>query len=134
MNEVQITFRNMSASRGIERLAKEKATRLQQVFQRIQSCHVVVDVTGQRNGKGAVHHVRIDVTVPGAELVTNHEPTGDAHVDAYMAVRDAFDIMRRQLQEHTQKVRGEIKRHATREPTPHSNDESVVAGGMDFSR
>src|SRR5450756_2642710 len=55
----------------------------------------------------------------GKELVVNREP-GDrnAHQDIYVAIRDAFSAMERQLRDYAQRRRGEIKRdvapmHAT---------------------
>jgi hypothetical protein len=42
--------------------------------------------------------VRIDLTVPGAELVVSRDPELDhGHEDVYVAIRDAFDAARRQL-------------------------------------
>lgn len=116
MNQVQVTFRNMPASDAIETLVNEKAAWLQRYFPRVQSCRVVVEMGSHRQGRPAVYHVRVDVTVPGSELVASHDPAATPHEDAYTAVRDAFDIMRRQLQQHARKVRGEVKTH---EEPPH---------------
>ena len=109
MNQVQVTFRNMPGSDAIEALVQEKAAWLQRFFPRIQSCHVVVAMSAHRHGKGTVYHVRVDVIVPGAELVANHDPAATPHEDAYVAIRDAFDVMRRQLQDYAHKLRGETK-------------------------
>jgi len=48
------------------------------------------------------------LTVPGAELVANHTQ----HEDVYVAIRDAFDAMSRQLEDYARKQRGEVKTHA----------------------
>jgi cold shock CspA family protein len=58
-------------------------------------------------------HVRVETRVPDRELVVSRDP-GDrrAHFDPYVAVRDAFDAMERQLEAHAQKIRGRTKTHA----------------------
>ena len=57
--------------------------------------------------------MRIDVTVPGTELfaTSDNEPEG-AHTDAYVALRDAFEDMRRQLEDYARRQRGDVKRHS----------------------
>ena len=46
----------------------------------------------------------MDVTVPGAELATTREPDAHhSHTDIYVAIRDAFDAMDRQLIEHARR-------------------------------
>jgi ribosome-associated translation inhibitor RaiA len=49
--------------------------------------------------------VRIDVTVPGREIVINH----DHDEDVYVALRDAFDAARRQLEDYARIRRGETR-------------------------
>ncbi|AKT40779.1 HPF/RaiA family ribosome-associated protein [Chondromyces crocatus] len=116
MEQVQVTFRNMSTSDALEKLAREKADKLQRLFPRITSCHVVVETTANRTAKGNVCHVRIDVSAPGAELAAHHEPPPHTFDDAYSAMRTAFDMMRRQLEQHFDKLRGDVKTHG--EPLP----------------
>jgi ribosome-associated translation inhibitor RaiA len=43
--------------------------------------------------------VHIDMTVPGSEIVVNRV----ANEDVYVAVRDAFDAAKRQLEDHARK-------------------------------
>jgi cold shock CspA family protein len=56
--------------------------------------------------------VRIDLTVPGQELVVSRDPAeNQAHTDAYVAVRDAFDAAKRQLEKYVRSNRREAKAH-----------------------
>jgi hypothetical protein len=48
-------------------------------------------------------------SVPGDEIVVSH--TANAHEQVDVAVRDAFDAARRQLQDHARKQRGDVKLH-----------------------
>jgi cold shock CspA family protein len=114
MNQVQVTFHNLPPSEAIESLIREKAAWLERFYPRTMSCRVVVELSSHRRTKGIVYHVRIDLTVPGAELVWGRDPsTAHAHEDAYLAVREAFDGMRRLLQDHARRQRGEVKTHVS---------------------
>ena len=57
--------------------------------------------------QGKQFSVRIDIGVPGNEIVV----TRDHAEDVYVALRDAFDAAIRQLKDYVRKLRGEIKKH-----------------------
>lgn len=109
---VQVTFHNMDRSEAIEARIRERAAELEQFFDRITACRVAVDVKNRHQRKGRLYHVRIDLTVPGREIIVSRTPGSDhAHEDAHVAVRDAFDAARRQLADHARRVRGDVKTH-----------------------
>jgi ribosome-associated translation inhibitor RaiA len=111
---VQITFRHMEPSPAVEARARELAGRLERFYESITSCRIVIDTPPAHRNKGGSFSVRIDVTVPGGELfaTSEHEPEGP-HTDAYVAMRDAFDDIRRQLEDYGRRQRGDVKRHET---------------------
>lgn len=110
---LQITFRNLDASAAVEAKIRARAKELDGYFDRITGCRVAVEAVHRRNQKGRLFRVRIDLTVPGAELVVNHAPSEDhSHEDIYVAVRDSFDAARRRLEDYVRRRRGEIKTHA----------------------
>ncbi len=114
---LQVTFRNMEPSEAVERAVREKAAKLERFYERIMGCRVVLEAVTRRHHQGNLYRVRIDLTVPGRELVVSREPGKDhAHEDVYVAIRDAFDAMRRQLEDYARKRRGEVKHH---EAPPH---------------
>jgi len=95
---LQITFRDMDPSPAIDERIRQQAMKLEQFHERISGCRVVVEASHRRHRKGKIYHVRIDLTVPGAELVISRDRELDhAHEDVYVAIRDAFDAARRQL-------------------------------------
>jgi len=51
------------------------------------SCRVVVEIPHKHHHQGKQFNVRIDIGVPGDEIVINR----DHHEDVYVALRDAFD-------------------------------------------
>jgi len=114
---VQITFKNMESSEAVEARIREKVDKLENRFGRVISCNVFVEAPHRRHAKGRLFEVRIDLTVPGKELVVTHSgPKNQAHEDVYVALRDAFNAAARQLEDHARKVRGKVKTH---EAPPH---------------
>lgn len=137
---LKITFRNMPSSAAIEENIREKAAKLDGLFDDITSCRVIVEAPHRRHHKGKAYVVRIDLTVPGQELVINrapkrldaakashpdelekdlaeiHEPSKHAaREDLYVAIRDAFNAAGRKLQDYVRRRRGKKKNH---EPVP----------------
>lgn len=109
---LQVTFRNMDRSDAVAAEVREKAAKLDEFFPHIMSCRVVVEALNRRHHKGNLYHVGIDITVPGHELVVSRTPRDDhSHEDVYVAVRDAFDAAKRQLEDYARKLRGDVKHH-----------------------
>ncbi len=109
---LQITFRDMKPSAAVEDRIRERATELDQFYDRIMRCRVVVHAPHRHHHQGKLFHVRIDLTVPGAELVVNREPAmHHAYEDVYVAIRDAFDAAQRQLADYARRQRGDVKVH-----------------------
>ncbi|OGI46001.1 MAG: ribosomal subunit interface protein [Candidatus Muproteobacteria bacterium RBG_16_65_34] len=109
---LQVTFRDMPQSDAVETRIREKADKLERYYDRIMACRVVVEMPQRHKHQGKLHSVRIDLTVPGAELVANHA----LHEDVYIAIREAFDAMQRQLEDYARRQRGEVKNHAQAGP------------------
>lgn len=109
---LQITFRNMEPSEAVAARITEKAQKLDQFCNQIISCRVVFEAHHQHQHKGNLFHVRIDLTVPDRELVISRDPSENhAHEDAYVAIRDAFNAARRQLEQYSQKRQQHVKTH-----------------------
>jgi len=103
---VEIIWHNMEPAHHVTARVNHRVERLEQFFDRITGCHVVVEAAHRRHQKGNQYEVRVDVTVPGGELSINRRPGNDfAHAAVLVAVRDAFDAMERKLRrwkdEHT---------------------------------
>jgi cold shock CspA family protein/ribosome-associated translation inhibitor RaiA len=109
---IQISFRNMQPMPAVEAEIHERANALDKYFGRIMACRVAVEASTRRPRKGRLYHLRVDLTVPGREIVVKRDPSEHhAHEDILVAVRDAFEAARRQLEEHAHRSRGEIKVH-----------------------
>lgn len=128
---LQITFRNDLHSDALEADIREKAAKLDQFYEKVMACHVMVEAPHGHHHKGNLYHIVIDLTVPGGELVVERGPKEHhAHEDPYVAVRDAFDAARRQLQDYARKQRGKVKSH---EIPPHG-EISEITPMQDFGR
>jgi ribosomal subunit interface protein len=107
MLPVQITIRDIPISPAVETHIRKKAQKLNQYYDRISSCRIVVELETKNKHQGKLYNVRIDLTVPGKELVT----TRKNDEDLYIAIRNAFDAMGRQLEDHSRKRHGRVKTH-----------------------
>jgi len=114
---VQITIRDMEHSEALETHIRDKANKLDEFFHRIMSCRVVVDMPHKHHHQGKQFNVRIDIGVPGSEIVVNR----DHSEDVYVALRDAFDAAKRQLEDYARKVRGDVKTHEPKRSNERDN-------------
>lgn len=114
---LQIAFRNLERSEAVEAKIRERAEKLDTYCDRIMGCRVVVEAQHKHHHRGNHYHVRVDVTVPDGEFVASREPDEHhAYTDVYVAIRDAFDTTRRQLEDY---VRRQDRRVKTHEAPPH---------------
>jgi ribosome-associated translation inhibitor RaiA/cold shock CspA family protein len=121
---LEITFRDMPHSDAVEAKIREKAAKLDEFYDHIMACHVVIEAPHLHHHQGNLFHVRIDLTVPNGVIVINRDPKEHhAHEDAYVAIRDAFNAARRKLQDFSRKQRGDVKFHET---PPHGTVSEIV--------
>lgn len=114
---LQITFRNMDPSPAVEERIRKKAAKLERFHDRIIGCTVVVEAPHRHQHKGKLYSVRVDISVPGTDVVVDRaKPADHAHEDVYVAIRDAFDAAVRRLEDQTRKMRGDVKTHVGRPP------------------
>lgn len=126
---LQITFRNMESSEAVKGWIQEAANKLEEFHGKITGCRVVVEQPNRRRKAGNHYHVRVDLTVPGGEVVVKRQanfrvlpgrlesrPTKRLevkapHKDLRQAINDAFDAMQRRLQDFSRRKRREVKSH-----------------------
>ncbi|TAM46635.1 MAG: HPF/RaiA family ribosome-associated protein [Gammaproteobacteria bacterium] len=122
---LQVVFRNMEPSAAIEGRIRERAASLERYHDRIMSCRVAVELHHRHHQQGNLFRVRVDLKVPEGEIVASRTPDAhQAHEDVYVAIRDAFDAARRQLEDHARRRRGVVKEHAV---SPHGRIAELLA-------
>jgi hypothetical protein len=122
---VQITYRKIRRTEALDAVIREEAAKLERFFERIVSCRVLIEQAHRHRRAGVPFHVRIELGVPGEELVISNEPTLRAtllgseaaraeksfelnvdHKTADRAVRDAFRKAARRLQDYARRKAG----------------------------
>jgi len=105
---VQITIRDVGHSDAVEQRIRNGVDKLAHFHPRITSCRVVVEQATRHQQQGRLFAVHVDVRVPGREEIVS---TRHQHEDVYVALRDAFDSVARQLEEVVREQRGDVKVH-----------------------
>lgn len=103
---LQVIFRNMPHSASVGSRIRHCAERLERFCDAISGCRVALEAGHHDHRAHNPFQVRVEVFVPGEKLVVNHEP--DAHhaqVDVFVTIREAFDAMRRQLEDYARSRR-----------------------------
>lgn len=93
MIPLDIAFRHADPSDFCVQLIREQLEKLEHVFARIVRCHVVVEGPPRHQQHGAPYRVKVQLDVPGTQLVVNHI----SHAILSVAIREAFRAIRRQL-------------------------------------
>jgi predicted oxidoreductase len=127
---LHITFRNMKHSAEVEDWIRAEVEKLTTFSNRIVGCRVAVEVPHRHHKKGKPLQIRIDLTLPGREIVVKRGSTG-IHVstvrgrastpdhalpnppysDLELVIHDAFKSAGRRVQDFARRRRGEIKKH-----------------------
>lgn len=111
---LQITFHGLKQSDSISARVLERAQKLEKYFDSIQSCRVAIEAPHNRHLKGNQFRVRIEVLVPGQQLVVTRGHDEDrAYTDLYVTLRDAFDAMQRQLESYSARLHEPDRRRGT---------------------
>jgi ribosome-associated translation inhibitor RaiA len=105
---LQVTFRKMLPSPTVRERIRERADKLEHFYDRVTGCRVVVEAPHRHHHKGKLYAIAVEVTVPGS-MLTSHRTPGQRHEheDIYVAVRDSFDSIERQVENFARRRRGE---------------------------
>lgn len=106
---LQIRFLGLEPSEAVESAVRTKAEKLEQFCPDLMSCRVSIEQEAKHQHQGRPFAVRIDVTRTGRELSVDRV----RDEDVYVALREAFDAMRRQVEGSLERTRGDEKLHPT---------------------
>ncbi|MCO6414133.1 MAG: HPF/RaiA family ribosome-associated protein [Thiogranum sp.] len=126
---LKITYRNMEHSSIIDSLVQEREKKLERFCDQITGCHVLVEnLARKRHGSNRLH-VRIDLDVPGKQLISvADEPCRhQARDDACVAIQHAFHDIQLQLEEYIEHTTGGL-------PTPKRGRISEVFKEMNYGK
>lgn len=129
---LQITFRNMNTASSsiVRKWIQQEVSKLETFCRRIMGCRVAVEMPHHHHRRGGSYHVRIDLTLPGAELVIKRQPNlkyrawqdgepqarkrlelDGPHKNLRKAIDDAFRAAARRLQAFVKRRAGYVKKH-----------------------
>jgi ribosome-associated translation inhibitor RaiA len=111
---LQIAVLNLPHSAALEARVRKLADKLEKFHPHIVSCRVSIEELRRHRASGRLFHVRVDLRIPGREIVSNHRHDKDC----YLAVRDAFTSLRRQLEDVAHVARGDVKKRGARPRRP----------------
>ncbi len=123
----------MERSEMVEKWIRAEAGKLETFFDRIMGCRAAIEVPHSHHRKGSLYHVRVDLTLPGAEIVVKREPSLSnrarqagvpettkhlevraPHKVLRQAINDAFKAAGRRLQDYVRRRHGDVKTHEPR--------------------
>ena len=90
----EIAFRNVTRTPAMERAIREGIAELEKVEDRIVACRVMVELDHRRHRSGNTYRVRVDVTIPGTEIVVSRPPSSGGDDHAVTAISEAFHTAR----------------------------------------
>jgi ribosomal subunit interface protein len=105
---LQISLHGVAPSDALHKIIRDRAEKLERYYSHIMSCRVVLELEGRHQAHGRQFKVRIDLKVPGSEIVVTHEHDEQLEV----ALRDAFDAAKRKLEDYARTQRGDVKHHS----------------------
>lgn len=103
--DLQITARDILLSAAEERAIRDAASHLETFWNRITSCRVLIEMPRRRGRTGRLYNVRIDLGLPGGEVVVRRQP----REELLTAVQDAFRAAERRVQDAARRLRGDVK-------------------------
>ena len=114
---LDITVLGMEPSESVDAKVRQRALGLERYSRRILRCEVWVKAEHGHHRKGPFYGVRVRVTVPNQEILVESQPPQQ---DVYVAIREAFDAARRNLEDAERGRPGQTRGHENgrRNPRP----------------
>lgn len=108
----RVTFQGMDSSDALRTRIEARAQRLHRFAGDILECNVVVRACEHRHRHGNRYNVHARVTMRDREVEAGRTPVADSsHEDPYKAAAHTFDVLRRRIEDHVRRRRGDVKGH-----------------------
>jgi ribosome-associated translation inhibitor RaiA len=102
---LQIATRGFELSPPDEQGVRDAAAKLELFASSLMSCRVMLELQSRRRRTGDRYHVRIELVVPGGEIVIKRQ----SDETLLSATQEAFKAAARRLQDQVRKQRGDVK-------------------------
>jgi cold shock CspA family protein len=113
---IHVEFQGMEPLEHVRTTIFKHVADLESRFGRATACRIVVKSPGGHQRTGGHFEVAIHLALPnGREVDIDRTAKADErHADLSFVVNDAFKRARRRLQDHVQRMQGQVKTHAER--------------------
>ncbi|MEA2935053.1 MAG: hypothetical protein QOD74_1699 [Variibacter sp.] len=133
---IEIAFHNIPSIPWAEEEIRARIAKLEQIFDRLVACRVRVDQRANNSARNIPPVVRIEMGVPGKDLVVSHEPDylqkKFQNPDLHNAINEAFRIAEDQLTEYKAQLQGRTKEMHHDGPNQFLGQVAEVDPGGDF--
>lgn len=102
---LQITARDVTLSEPEQEMIREAAAHLETFWNRLATCRVLVEMPRRRGRTGRLYNVRIELGLPGGDVVIRRQP----QEDLLGAIQGAFKAAERRVQDAARRMRREVK-------------------------
>lgn len=121
---LHVQFVSLPHSDAVEEKVRQKFEALERYSDRIHKCQVWIEKPMGHHRKGRLYEMQVRLTVPGEELVIVDQPPED---DVSIAIRNAFDAIRRKLQDYERRKHARARAH----PRRHARSGQAESAGED---
>ncbi len=114
---LQVTFHGVEHSDAVERYVRRRAAKLDGAMERIVACRIALEHPHRSARHGDQYRVRVDVRIPGGEVVFASADRGDGgSADLYAAIDAALEGARRRIKELRSRSRARVRSAKARRP------------------
>lgn len=105
----EITFPDFDPSDAIRADIEKYLVKIEKLYDKIIFCHVSVRAP-HRHQRKHIYHINIQLEIPGEDIIINKEPEKDySHTDIHLAIRDAFNSLKRSLRKRVKGKKTKLK-------------------------
>jgi len=123
----EIAFRGLEPTDALKQRILDGIDDLEEVYDRLVSCRVMVEDTTPGRHTGKIYRVRLEIGIPHQTVMVDSKPReADEARDVQQVMRHAFEIGRRRLSELKERQRREVK---TMELPPHARVTKLLTNG-----
>ncbi len=106
VSDTQVVFRGIDHSQAVADAVQKRLDKLERYSDEIQSLRVTLESPHNHHHKGKVFHVGVEAVIPNHDILVNHDQHDNhSHEDIYVAIRDAFNALERQIKSIYEKRR-----------------------------
>lgn len=107
-----IVFNSLDPSDAVRQRALALLTKLLRTSPSIMRGTMVIEGRHRHHHQGNLFHVSVRLQVPGVDVVVSHDPERNhAHEDIFVAMRDACEAARKQLEAYESRRGGKARQH-----------------------